>query len=59
MKGLMAKKCSKSKKEGKMSEDKVAMVKAFSSNKLDNEDQVIYDFLILIFLIIVWWMTSW
>ncbi|KAF3511196.1 hypothetical protein F2Q69_00002538 [Brassica cretica] len=40
MKGLMAKKCSKSKKEGKMSEDKVAMVKAFSSNKLDNEDQM-------------------
>ncbi|CAN6816461.1 unnamed protein product [Brassica oleracea] len=40
MKGLMAKKCSKSKKEGKMSEDKVEMVKAFSSNKLDNEDQM-------------------
>ncbi|XP_022554961.1 uncharacterized protein BNAC03G27640D isoform X2 [Brassica napus] len=40
MKGLMAKKCSKSKKEGKMSEDKVEMVKAFSSNKLDNEDQL-------------------
>ena len=58
MKGLMAKKCSKSKKEGKMSEDKVEMVKAFSSNMLDNEDQVIYDFLRLIFLIIVWWMTS-
>lgn len=43
MKGLMAKKCSKLKKEGKLSEDKLEMVKAVSSNKLKNEDQVICD----------------
>uniref|UniRef100_A0A1J3C9Q6 Uncharacterized protein n=1 Tax=Noccaea caerulescens TaxID=107243 RepID=A0A1J3C9Q6_NOCCA len=40
MKGLMAKKCSKLKKEGKLSEDKLEMVKAVSSNKLENEDQM-------------------
>ncbi|CAA7021809.1 unnamed protein product [Microthlaspi erraticum] len=40
MKGLMAKKCSKLKKEGKVSEDKLEMVKALSSNKLENEVQM-------------------
>lgn len=38
MKGLMVKKCFKLKKEGKMLEDKVEMVKVFSFNKFDNED---------------------
>ncbi|CAH8279109.1 unnamed protein product [Arabidopsis lyrata] len=40
MKGLMAKKCSKLKKESKWSEDKLEMVKAINSTKLDNEDQL-------------------
>ncbi|KAG7537336.1 hypothetical protein ISN44_As13g012340 [Arabidopsis suecica] len=40
MKGLMAKKCSKLKKEGKGSEDKLEMVKAINPTKLDNEDQL-------------------
>lgn len=44
MKGLMAKKCSKLKKESKWSEDKLEMVKAINSTKLDNEDQVICDY---------------
>ncbi|KAG7533653.1 hypothetical protein ISN45_Aa08g012680 [Arabidopsis thaliana x Arabidopsis arenosa] len=44
MKGLMAKKCSKLKKESKGSEDKLEMVKAINSTKLDNTDQVICDY---------------
>ncbi|ESQ43642.1 hypothetical protein EUTSA_v10016001mg [Eutrema salsugineum] len=40
MKGLMAKKCSKLKREGKVLEDNLEMMKAISSTKLDNEDQV-------------------
>ncbi|KAL1213762.1 hypothetical protein V5N11_009943 [Cardamine amara subsp. amara] len=39
MKGLMAKKCSKLKKEGKGSDDKLEMLKAISY-KLDNEDKI-------------------
>lgn len=41
MKGLMAKKCSKLKKQGKVSEDQLKMVEAMSSTKLDKEDKVI------------------
>lgn len=44
MKGLMAKKCSKLRKEVKGSEDKLEMEKAISSTKLDNEDQVKSDY---------------
>lgn len=39
MKGLMAKKCSKLKKEGKLSEDKLEIVKAVSSNKKQEKER--------------------
>ncbi|KFK26639.1 hypothetical protein AALP_AA8G274500 [Arabis alpina] len=40
MKGLMAQKCSKLKKQGKVPEDQLKMVEAISSTKLGNEDQL-------------------